>query len=125
MEATMYTKTYLVLLFGLGLIFNGPAFAQEADDPVEGDDTMTVIEENEEPEEIDNTLALPEDASPTGIEHSQFGIDTANQARELRREFGEQRAAEARQGNRDEAVRQDIVEQARQNAQQNAPQGAP
>ncbi|MDZ7735679.1 MAG: hypothetical protein U5P41_05960 [Gammaproteobacteria bacterium] len=101
---------------------------------------MTVIEEDEEPEDIDNTLALPEDASPTGVESSQFGIDTANQAREEGREFGQQTAEQAQEMGQEfgqqiwrkparvpgtKAIRENVAEERRQNIPQNPGGGAP
>lgn len=76
--------------------YGGVALAQEGDDLV--DETMQLVDEEGGPENAIETLALPENASPQGVESSAEGLATANEARERQREFGESRAAEAREG---------------------------
>lgn len=115
-------KTYLSYFLMLGLFVSAPVWAQDAEE-LEGDDTITVLDEGEDPSNLENDLALPEDAAPEGVENSAFGLETANQARELGREFGQQRAAEARESNRDEAVRENIGQERAEQAQQQG--GAP
>jgi len=69
------------------------AYAEEEDlDGLE----MDVMEEDEAPDEASARIALPEDASQEGVDNSSQGIETANEAREGRREFGQDTAEQAR-----------------------------
>ena len=103
----------------------GIAMAQETD---ELDLTMDLLEEGETPEDIVEPIALPEDASPQGVESSADGLATANEARERGREFGQDTAAEARQRGedaRDDASdnAEEALSRARQNVKDNIPAG--
>jgi hypothetical protein len=83
-----------VFAMGLGLLLAGAVWAEE---PIDGEDTITVFEENQLPGNFDKRIELPERASQRAVERSRHGIDTANQAREMKREFGMERSQEARQ----------------------------
>jgi hypothetical protein len=72
------------------------AYAQ--DDGLEGVE-MDVMEADGTPNDASTkVLALPEEASDTGREHAQHGLDTANSAREDGAAFGEATAEAAREG---------------------------
>jgi hypothetical protein len=83
------------LAVALGLWLTTPVFVQ-AETGDDGDDTMIVFEADERPADIDNLITLPERASETGVERSRHGLETANEARGKGREFGMERAMEAR-----------------------------
>jgi len=104
-------KYYLALLLAGGMGLVGALNAEKKAEALpEGDETITVIKEIEDTETFERRLALSEDsASPKALKNSQFGIDTANTAREEGLEFAQQVAAEARQGTRDELVRANII----------------
>jgi hypothetical protein len=97
----MKTRYQAAFVLALGLMLGGTAYADD-------DLSMDAVDLDETPEEVLNAIALPEDASETGVASSEFGIDTANQARELGREFGERMAEEAREGNVGQQIRDDI-----------------
>lgn len=69
-----------------------PVVAQEDEEALD-----VVTDQEATPDEGTGELALPEDASEEGKENSAEGLDTANEAREKRREFGEERARDARE----------------------------
>jgi len=109
-------RSVLISILGLlvaGLIFAAPAMAQD-----EGDngDTIGVVQSDEEPEEVDQRITLPESASEQGKESSSEGLETANEAREKGSEFGRERAEEARQKGKDKA--QEARERARERARE-------
>lgn len=69
-----------------------PLWAQDEDV------TIDVVGESEsEPEEVTSEIRLPDSVSDEARENAAFGLDTANSAREKKREFGEERASEARE----------------------------
>jgi hypothetical protein len=96
-------KYSLLLIAGLAW---GPVLYAD-----ESTDTITVVEEDAEAEDVVSTITLPPKASPKAVEQSKKGLDTANaaratqgnataaEARELGREFGEGKAEAARSSN--------------------------
>jgi hypothetical protein len=61
-------------------------------------DNMDVVESEDAGEEaVGSKITLPESAAPEAHENAAYGLETANEAREGRREFGEDRAAGARE----------------------------
>ena len=86
--------------------------AAHADD----DDTMMVVEEGATPEDIVKVIALPEFASPNTQTNAALGHGTANQAKALGKEFGQQMAEEAKNKNISEQVRDDLQQNARREA---------
>lgn len=93
-------KIKLTLLVLLGSFLNPIAFADE-----EG--TISLVDENSTPDQVAGIIELPKSASDTAVENAVSGLTTANSARQLGREFGEQMAEDA-QGN-------DISDQIRDN----------
>ncbi len=97
-KMTAYTAS--ILLLGLVAM---PVWADEED----GDDvTMEVVSDADADEaEFVDEIELPEAASDTARTNSEFGIDTANEARtkagEEGRAFGQSTAQEARERGRD------------------------
>lgn len=85
----------LTLIFSL---FAWPAMAQEDDLDV----TLSVVEdEGEAEEQLVNDIELPADADEQAQENAAFGLDTANQARQQGREFGEERAEQGQENRED------------------------
>jgi hypothetical protein len=90
---TMRT-TPLLIIAALALAAPAAALAQDELDGVE----MDVMEADETPNEASTrVLTLPEDASDTAREHAQFGLDTANSAREGGAQLGQDAAEAARE----------------------------
>lgn len=87
-------------MMAAGLFAMSVSFAATAQ---EDDVDLDVVEAEETEGELVNRLELPESASDQGVESSQFGLDTANEAREKGREFGQERALEARESGADSA----------------------
>lgn len=100
----------LILLLTMGLVLS--PFVT-ADDDESDDDTMTVVDASDNADKI---IALPEGAAEAALENAAFGIETANSARELGREFGQQMADSARSGTVSEQVRNGFVEEQREKA---------
>ena len=127
-----------ILILSIFVGFTGLLFADGAvagsNPRIEGEDTMTVVRENELPEVVDNEIQLPDSAAQQGVENSGESLGTANQAREKNREYGKERAQEAqqdqirqqlREGTQDEVqdkvrerIRENISEQARERARE-------
>lgn len=99
----MNAKLNLSLLLTAGLIMSPAVYADD-----ETEDTMTVVEEGQTPEDVVHTLALPEDASDQARESAAFGLDTANRAREDGRAFGQEMAERARGGDVGEQIRETV-----------------
>ena len=109
---TIRMKTPLILLAGLALA--PAAFAAEAPPA----DTITVVDEDATPEDVASTITLPAKASEKAVESSAKGLatanaaraangnDTAQEAREQGREFGQRVAEQARQENPGAAARE-------------------
>lgn len=97
----------LILLFVVGLLFNPGAMADEHDSD---EATMTVVNDADSADKI---IVLPEGAADAAIENAAFGIETANSARELGREFGHQMSESARAGTVTEQIRDGFVEEQR------------
>lgn len=90
--------------FGLAaliLSFSAMPLALHAQDEaeVEEEETMETVEQEDE------SLSLPDDASEEGKTNSAYGLETANEARDGGREFGESQAESAR-GSRGDAGRE-------------------
>lgn len=68
----------------MGLAALLPMAAVAADEPTDDDAevTITVLEEGAQPDQLLNSIELPEEASETGAENSAEGLDTANSNRE-------------------------------------------
>ncbi|MDH5736800.1 MAG: hypothetical protein OEZ23_00750 [Gammaproteobacteria bacterium] len=94
-------------LLVIGLLINPLVMA---DDEVSDDDSMTVVEDSETSDAI---IVLPESAAESARENAAFGIETANSARALGREFGQQMAESAKSGMVAEEVRNGFVEEQR------------
>ena len=73
-----------------------------ADDTDLDDVTITVVDEDDTPETAFELIALPVNASATGVANSQKGVDTANAARADGKAFG-QATAEAAKSKSEEA----------------------
>ena len=74
-------RNILIIGIGLllaGLVFSAPAMAQDEDS---GSDTMQVVQPDQEPEEVDKRITLPDSASEQGVESSKQGLETANEGR--------------------------------------------
>jgi hypothetical protein len=85
------------LLFA-ALAFVAAPLAQAQDDDLAGME-MDVMDADETPNEASTRiLALPEEASDEARAASQFGLDTANAARQGGAEFGQGIAEAAREG---------------------------
>lgn len=110
----MKIELKLALLLVLGLLFNSVAVADE-DESDEA--TMTVVDDADK---ADSIIVLPENAAEAALENAAFGIDTANSARELGREFGRQISESARAGTLTEHVRNGFVEEKRSGGQANS-----
>jgi hypothetical protein len=74
-----------------GLLLSPISYADETTD-----DTVTVVDESDTPEDVVSHITLPDAASDSGSEHSEFGLGVANQARDLGRDFGQQISEQAR-----------------------------
>jgi len=89
-----FTQCAIGTVFGLAL--SSAAWAQQQDLEV----TMDVVPANAPASaaagEIKLPITLPETASPRAREASAFGLETANRARELGREFGKEVSEAAR-----------------------------
>lgn len=117
MKRRILTLTIFVL--SLGLMFSSAAFAQDQKGAKpEGDDTIAVVEQDDDYNDVVNQIALPEVAAQQGKDNSHDGLETARQAREHKREFGMERAQEARQNE----MREQVREQNRENIQDRMPE---
>jgi hypothetical protein len=104
----------IAVCLALGL---GVGMAAHANDD---DVTLDVVELGDTPENVVNRIELPAPASDQARESAARGLATANDARELRgnetavearelgREFGERMAGQARDGNVAEQVRESV-----------------
>lgn len=113
-------KQWLTLL-AAGTLALGMATAASADDL---DVTMDVVEEDGTEETLVNRLELPETADEQGRESSQFGLDTANDARERGRDFGQDRAEAARERGAEARERGMDARDARESARERASDAA-
>jgi hypothetical protein len=104
----MKIRREFILAIVLGLALSPAVFADD------NDATLDVVEVDGTSEDFVNTIALPEEAADEGHDNAAFGIDTANEAREYGREFGERIADDARSGDVSEQIR-DSVQDARNN----------
>ncbi|MFP4194506.1 MAG: hypothetical protein ACLFRO_06135 [Desulfobacterales bacterium] len=100
-----------------------PAFAQDKGEKSrDGEATMKVVGPDETPDRVEQRirvrdnqnnvssqkLSLPEGASEEGVENSAYGLETANQAREQKGDFGRERARQAPGNEIGERVREMI-----------------
>jgi hypothetical protein len=98
-EKTMRPTLTLIAALGLALAVSAHA----------GDDiTMAVVDLDGASDDVVNLIALPESAAEQAHTSASFGLETANDARALRREFGERMAEDARGGNVGAHVRDSI-----------------
>jgi hypothetical protein len=81
------SKTNWLALMLASALLSGQALAEDL--------TMEIIEDGVTPEDIVSQIQLPAAASAVAQENAEFGLDTANAAREDGRAFG-QRIAELR-----------------------------
>lgn len=88
----MNIKSGYPLLLVAGLVASPALYAADAPGK---QDTITVVAENAKPDDVVSTIALPESAAAKAVEQSKKGLDTANAARELGREFGQNTAEQA------------------------------
>ena len=101
------TISFMILV----LMAAAPGFSQQAAEPP-GEDTITVFQGNQSPEEIDNRITLPDAANQAREKHRarqhkrESGKESASQAREQNREVGMERAREARENNLGEKARE-------------------
>jgi hypothetical protein len=88
-------KLWSVTGIAFAACLSAPAiYAQEPDNEI----TMDVLDSVDAGEEtLGARIELPERAAVRARERSAFGLETANQARERGREFGQERATEARE----------------------------
>ena len=128
---TIRTRSPLVLLASLAL-----APAVYAADPPRGPpaDTITVVAEDAKPSDVVSTITLPPKASEKAVDASAKGLATANasreaggnataeQARELGREFGQRTAEEARQNSTGTQAREAASEARNDNADAHRPE---
>jgi hypothetical protein len=97
------------------------------------DDTTTVVAQAATPDDAVKTIALPDKAADKAKESAAAGLETANtarelhgnetaaEARELGREFGERMAEEARANNPSEQLRESAREARRDAALERRP----
>jgi hypothetical protein len=97
----MNSKCVLAIV-SLALTFvSGNALAQDDDGDLDGTIRLMGHAEAESPDAVTNPITLPYDAQASeAVANSEFGLDTANEAR-LRREEGLTTADEARESNAD------------------------
>src|SRR5688572_20164616 len=84
----------LIMLAAILLVCASASYAAEGEVP---DITMTVLESEDAAERVVSEIQLPEKASPAAQEHAAKGLNTANEARKRGREFGQERAEQARE----------------------------
>jgi len=100
--------------------YGGPLLAQQGDDL---DITMTVVDEDAEPDTAVEPIVLPDSAALQAVESSAQGLATANEARERGREFGQDTAEAARE--RGTEARESAAERVRDNIPTNALENIP
>jgi hypothetical protein len=94
-----------------------------ADDQHDGEETITVIERGATAEDIVNIIQLPARASAAARENRRRGPATAEQARDLGHEFGQQIAEDAKTKGLAEHIRDDIQQNQRRDARGDNGQG--
>ncbi len=116
-------RNILFIMFCLlpGVVFSTTSALAEEGSEKDISDTMTVVEENQTPADIDKMLTVPDTAlsediklpgpaSEQGGENSAYGLDKANETRQRSRETARERIHEARQ----EQLGEQLREQARE-----------
>jgi hypothetical protein len=91
---SLNSASTLIMFAAILLIWASSSYAADGDVP---DITMTVLESEEAAERVVTDIQLPEKASPVAKEHAAKGLNTANEARKRGREFGQERAEQARE----------------------------
>jgi len=91
-----------------------------ADDATMEDDTVTVVDDGETPEDVTNQITLPDSASETAQEHSAFGQGVSALARDkgelTGHDFGQQVSEQARARELGNEVREDLQSNQRSDA---------
>jgi len=100
--------------------YGGPLLAQQGD---ELDITMTVVDEDAQPDIAVEPIVLPDSAALQAVESSAQGLATANEARERGREFGQETAKAAHE--RGAEARESAAERVRDNIPTNALENIP
>lgn len=93
LQPSLSTGTALIVFAAILSVYSSLACAGENEVP---DVTMTVLESEAEAERVISEIQLPQQASPVARERAAAGLETANEARERGREFGQERAEQAR-----------------------------
>lgn len=93
-QPSLSTGTALIVLAAILSVYSSLACAAENEVP---DVTMSVLESEAEVERVISEIQLPQKASPVARERAAEGLETANEARERGREFGQERAEQARE----------------------------
>ena len=115
----MTNKRHVPIILALGLFLASPSYADE-------DDTMIVLEDGDTPEDIVQLIELPGAAADTAKDAALFGHETANQAKELGREFGQSVADDAKLGTQGADIRAEVRDNARRDARgDNGPGSGP
>lgn len=92
MRFTFPTRKLSVLLF-LAALTAGTAHAQDSEVTIQ-----VIPPDAQVPEVVTGEIRLPDEAAPEAHENAAAGLHTANQAREMREEFGRETADAAREG---------------------------
>lgn len=102
----------------LGLFFNGAVFAGNGNGSA-GQDTMRVVDENQQPEDIINEIALPGNANRAGIENTGERAQVKDQTRimdQTRSQMMDQTRTQAMDQTRDQIMdqtRDQVMDQTR------------
>jgi hypothetical protein len=92
---SLSTATALIVFGAILSVYSSLACADEDRVPAV---TMSVLESEADIQRVISEIRLPEQASPVARERAAKGLETANEARERAREFGQERAEQAREG---------------------------
>lgn len=91
MQTPSFTAAALIIFAAVLLLATSFAHAGAAPEV-----TMSVLESEADVERVISEIQLPARASAVARERSAHGLETANEARERGREFGQERAEQAR-----------------------------
>jgi len=90
----MKIKHYLILYAAIAVMLaSSPVSANDEDLEI----TITVVGEGEDPQAAFEIISLPFSAAAEANENNQQGLETANQARENGKAFGQAKADEAKE----------------------------
>jgi hypothetical protein len=89
------TATALIVFAAVLSVYASQAYAGADELP---EVTLSVLESEADAERVISEIQLPETASPVARERAAQGLETANDARARGREFGLERAEQAREG---------------------------